>query len=107
VPGEATPSVGLTGPLAPGGDSFPNEPEMPNPRDKKVKDTIFNSRLSPQKCFGIFKHGNRINVPFGEAMFISMPAVAQQIHLQRLDPENKVVLPHILCKQIAEIRSKV
>jgi hypothetical protein len=32
---------------------------------------------------------------FQEALFISVPAVAQRIHIQRLTPENKGVSPYI------------
>jgi hypothetical protein len=32
---------------------------------------------------------------FQESMFISMTAAAQQIHIQRLSPDNKGALPYI------------
>jgi hypothetical protein len=39
--------------------------------------------------------GNQDTRAFQEAVFIRMPAVAQQIPIQRLSPEDKVVLPYI------------
>jgi hypothetical protein len=44
---------------------------------------------------------------FQEAVFISMPPVAQQIHIQRLSPENKGVSPYIPLQVFTEAKSKV
>jgi hypothetical protein len=51
--------------------------------------------LSPTPTtFARYSTGKRNTKAFGEAMFVSMPAVAQQIHIQRLNPENKGALPY-------------
>jgi hypothetical protein len=39
--------------------------------------------------------GKQDTKAFQEAMFISVRAAAQQIHIQRLSPKNKRALPHI------------
>jgi hypothetical protein len=39
--------------------------------------------------------GKRDTKAFQEAIFISVLAVAQQIHIQRLRPKNQWVLPYI------------
>jgi hypothetical protein len=41
------------------------------------------------------KQGNETPKLFWEAMFISMLAETQKIHIQRLRPEKKGVLPYI------------
>jgi hypothetical protein len=53
--------------------------------------------------------GKQDTKAFQEAIFIKVPAAAvQQIHIQKLSPENKGALPlQAPCKQFAEARSKV
>jgi hypothetical protein len=44
---------------------------------------------------------------FQEAIFISVLAAAQQIHIQSLSPENKGVLPYIPSRQVTEARKNL
>jgi hypothetical protein len=60
-----------------------------------VKDTISESQTEPPEMFQDIKIRKWGTKSFWEAMFISMPAVPQQIHIQRLNPENKGALPYI------------
>jgi hypothetical protein len=73
----------------------PDKLGMPSSGDKEVKTPSPNPRLSPQKCCRIFKQGNGTPKAFQETVFISMPAMAQQIPIQRLSLKNKVALPYI------------
>jgi hypothetical protein len=64
--------------------------------DKEVKDTISKSWTEPREMLQDIQAGKQDTKAFWEAMFISMPAATQQIHIQRLSPKNKGALPHIL-----------
>jgi hypothetical protein len=68
---------------------------MLSPGDKEVKNTIFMSWTEPPEMLQDIQAGKQDTKDFQEAIFISVPAVAQWIHIQRLSPENKGALPYI------------
>jgi hypothetical protein len=68
---------------------------MLSPSDKEVKDTVSESQTEASEMLQDIQTGKQNTKAFGEAIFISMPAATQQIHLQRLSPENKGTLPYI------------
>jgi hypothetical protein len=51
--------------------------------------------------------GKQDTKAFHEAIFISMPSVAQWIPIQRLSPENKRALPFMPWQSVTEARSRV
>jgi hypothetical protein len=68
---------------------------MLSPSDKEVKDTVSESQTEASEMLQDIQTGKQNTKAFGEAIFISMPAATQQIHLQRLSPENKGTFPYI------------
>jgi hypothetical protein len=94
APGEAGPSTGSTGPLAPGGTLSQRAMDAKS-RRQGGQNIISEPRTSPQKCSGNLRQRRGTPRLFQEAVFISVPAAAQQIHIQRLSPENKGVSSYI------------
>jgi hypothetical protein len=58
-------------------------------------------------CYRIFKNRETGHQDFQEAMFISMPAAAQWIHIQRLSPRTKRPCLIYHFREITEARNKV
>jgi hypothetical protein len=98
-----SPSIGWTGLLVLGGTLSQLAREDKFQWQGGENTVSSKCQMSPHKCYGNLEQTQDTKA-FHEAIFISVQAVAQWIHIQRLSPKNKGVSPY---KQVTESKSKV